>query len=220
MVIIIVLLLVYFFLPTLYFKFKYFINRSKKGNVIYLTFDDGPSVYTEKLLNLLKKYQVKASFFCVGQFALKYPEIIEEMKNDGHLIGLHSLSHKNYLLMRSNKTKQDFFESLIIMHNLGVKVNYFRPPWGHLSWWGWMFIIKYQLKPIFWHVMASDWKDISVSQIKENLLKKIRGGDIICLHDGRGTNEAPARTIEALEEVIPLLKKKGNVFERVDFFEK
>ena len=66
------LITIYIILPTYFYKWQYILKRVAKGKKIYLTFDDGPSEYTDKLLDVLKKYHVKASFFCVAEFAQKY----------------------------------------------------------------------------------------------------------------------------------------------------
>ena len=92
LVILIVLFLIYNVIPTFYYKLK-MSNRKKQGKVIYLTFDDGPSEYTTKLLDLLKRYDVRASFFCVASFSDKHKNVIKRMINEGHLVGMHCFSH-------------------------------------------------------------------------------------------------------------------------------
>ncbi len=226
LIVLFILVLIYLFytvLPSLYFKFMYKLKRKENGSTIYLTFDDGPSnEYTEVLLDVLKKYDVKASFFCVANFAKENENIIKRMNKEGHLVGLHSLKHDNAYLMDIFKTNKDFKNSIEIMKSLGKDIVYYRPPWGDLNLASLFNIRKYNLKLVLWNVMAEDWEgDTTAFDIEVKLLRRIKGGDIICLHDGRGENEAPKRTIEALDKVIPILLGKGFKFETVDkYYEK
>lgn len=222
-IILVIVYLLYVAVPSLYFKFMYKLKRKENGKTIYLTFDDGPSSeYTEMLLDVLKKYNVKASFFCVAEFANENEKIIKRMRKEGHLIGLHSLKHENAYFMDVFKTNKDFRESMQIMNKLGQDITYYRPPWGDLNLASLFNIKRYNLKLVLWNVMAEDWEgDSTPFDIEVKLLRRIQGGDIICLHDGRGENEAPSRTIEALDKVIPILLGKGFKFETVDkYYEK
>lgn len=213
--------IIYSLVPTYFYKiidYKYKKNSSKN---IFLTFDDGPSKYTNSLLDLLKKYDVKATFFIVSNFALQNEQIIKRMIDEEHLIGLHSFNHKNALFQFPTSTILDFKKSFDIVSNLKIEINYFRPSWGHLNLCSLIQIKKYKYSLFFWNVMVGDWKaKITSDIIAQRLLKKIKSGSVICLHDGRGSNEAPKRTIEALEKVIPILLEKGYIFEKVDLYEK
>lgn len=185
---------------------------------LYLTFDDGPSKeYTPKLLDLLKKYEIKASFFVVVAFAHDNPQIIKRMQQEGHYIGLHSLNHKSAYLMLPSETKRDLMESKRILKELGTEVSGYRPPWGHLTPWGRKYAKENNLNVILWDVMTQDWqRNISSNEIGKRLKERSSSGDIICLHDGRGRNHAPARMIEALEWMIPQWIEMGYSFRRVD----
>lgn len=223
LIVLVIIYLLYVAVPSLYFKFMYKLKRKENGKTIYLTFDDGPSSeYTEMLLDVLKKYNVKVSFFCVAEFANENEKIIKRMRKEGHLIGLHSLKHENAYFMDVFKTNKDFRESMQIMNKLGQDITYYRPPWGDLNLASLFNIKRYNLKLVLWNVMAEDWEgDSTPFDIEVKLLRRIQGGDIICLHDGRGENEAPSRTIEALDKVIPILLGKGFKFETVDkYYEK
>lgn len=185
---------------------------------LYLTFDDGPSKeHTPKLLDLLKKYEIKASFFVVAAFAKENPEIIKRMQQERHYIGLHSLNHKSAYLMLPWEAKNDFITSKKILHDLGIDVNGYRPPWGHLTPWAKKYAKENGLKVIFWDVMAEDWQaNISPDDIRDRLKERSDSGNVICLHDGRGKKNAPARMIAALEDMIPQWIKMGYKFRRVD----
>lgn len=217
-VILIFVFLIYAYIPSNKIKRKFF-KRPKDTNekVIYLTFDDGPSKYTKQLLKLLKEYNIKATFFCIADFAKKHKEIIEAIKKDGHLIALHSLNHKNAMLQGVNETKKDLEESLKIMKELGIEINFYRPPWGDSNLYLLKLLKKKNIKLFLWDVMAEDWLENTTHEIiVDKLLDRVNSGDVICLHDGRGKKEAPLRTIDALKKVIPIFLEKGYVFKIIN----
>lgn len=217
MKIILVLILVYFIYisPTIYYRLlNKRVKKFHSDNEITLTFDDGiDKVYTEKLLDLLYKYNIKATFFILSSTIEKNPQILKRMENEGHLIALHSLEHKCSLFKGYFYTKRDFEDSIKIFKENNIDIKYFRPPWGVFNLFTIRYIKKNNLKIILWNVMVGDWKSsITSEDIERKLMKKIKAGSIICLHDGRGKDEAPSRTIEALKNVIPLLKEKNYKF--------
>ncbi|WP_195954102.1 polysaccharide deacetylase family protein [Clostridium saudiense] len=207
-VVILFLILSYSVIPTFYFKIKGtpIIKNINEEKYLALTFDDGPDEnYTKQLLDLLKKYDIKATFFCVASFAEKNSEIINRMKEEGHTIGLHSFEHKNALIKGPLYTNKDFKEGAKIMKELDIDIKSFRPPWGHLNLMTLFNIRKYDFKLVLWDVIIGDWKsDITADEISRRLLKESKNKNVICLHDGRGSNGAPARTIVALDKTIPI----------------
>lgn len=206
----------YGIIPTIIEKYKYMTSSDRSEKVIYLTFDDGPSEYTSELLDLLKEYDVKASFFMVGTFASEYPEIVKRVKEEGHLIGIHSLEHKSALLCSPAYTNRDFQDTMAIMKDLGVVPQYYRGPWGEVNLWSIMNTNMNGLTRVVWNVMAEDWRGDTTSEIiAEKLLDRTKNGDVVCLHDGRGKNEAPGRTIEALRKVLPVWLDEGYEFELI-----
>lgn len=216
----IILIFVYSLFPSYLLK-KHgtpFNKKPGEGKFICLTFDDGPdNKYTNKLLDLLNEYNVKATFFVVAKHAKRNPQIIERMKREGHCIGLHSLNHKNALFHFPIYTHYDFNNSIKIMHYMNTDIKFFRPPWGNFNLSTLFNIKKYRLRPVLWDVMAEDWKGNTTSEIiKEKLIRRVSRQSVICLHDGRGKNEAPKRTIEALSKTLPVWIEKGYKFLKVD----
>lgn len=219
-IVVALIFLVHSIIPTYYNKLlnKDVLKNMTRENEIALTFDDGPDKrYTEKLLDVLKENDIKAMFFVVAKNAEKEPEIIKRMLRENHIVGLHSLEHKNAWLYSYNYVKKDFMESVNIMKNLGVDINYYRPPWGHTNIFSNLFVKKYNLKMTLWDVMAEDWsKDSTVEIIINKLMSRTKEKSIICLHDAGensgGAVGAPERTIEALKIAIPELKDSGFKF--------
>lgn len=188
---------------------------------LYLTFDDGPTrEYTGHLLNLLKEYGIKASFFVVAEFAAENPELIERMKEEGHLLGIHSVRHENALFRGRRFVRRDLEQSVAAMEKMGCVIRDYRPPWGHLNLWTLYYCRRMNLKLAFWDVMAHDWSAGETEKtIERKLLRRVFPGAVICLHDGRGAAGAPGRTVEALGKALPILLEQGYTFERMDVYE-
>ena len=142
-------------IPSIWVRMKRLIFKKTNGHTLYLTFDDGPDhFYTPQLLDLLKKYQVKATFFVVGRFALENHDLIKRIQQEGHLIGFHSYEHKNALWKTPSYMKKDFDKGIEVMKDLGINVRYYRPPWGLINWMTLVQLHRYRLRLIIWHLMA------------------------------------------------------------------
>lgn len=209
--------MLYSILPNIYFRFfsKNVVRCvSCEKDEVAFTFDDGPDPrYTPQLLDVLKEHSVKATFFVLGEKAEKHPEIIERMVKEGHVIGLHANRHIGAPFRTYKGMKEDFKRSLEVLQGLGVKVHFYRPPWGLVNMVSNKFIKEYRFKPILWSIHASDWsKYVDEHHIERILVDKVKAGDIVLLHDGRGAEGAPQRTINALHLALPKLKEKGFQF--------
>lgn len=217
------------FFILLYTVIPYFLSRSLGVNVvkrgrdlskIAFTFDDGPNpVYTPILLDLLKKNEVKATFFVVGTKAEKYPELIQRMHNEGHLIGIHNYAHHSNWFMSPWKVRKGLKNTAKVIKSItGVTPIYYRPPWGMLNLFD--FIRRGKYKIILWSIMAEDWRTSGGSEKIKQRLANIKGGDVILLHDCGDTlgaeSEAPRNTINALRDVLKTVKTKGFTCVRVD----
>ncbi len=211
----------YSILPTCYYKCKKHLHHPAAGKTLYLTFDDGPDPrYTPQLLDLLEQYQIPASFFVVAQSAQANPALIARMKRSGHVVGLHSLSHKNGLIQPPRSACRDFSRSVAILQQCGIPPRYFRPPWGHWNAMTAAQAYSRGIQPMMWDVMAEDWRgDTTAQEIAHKLRTRTFDGAVICLHDGRGKNNAPARTIAALHQVLPQWLAAGYCFQTVDHYD-
>lgn len=196
-------------------------KRGVDPSKIAFTFDDGPDpIYTPILLDLLKKNEVKATFFVVGSKADKLPELILRMHQEGHLIGIHNYVHHSNWLMSSWKVRKGLEDTARIIENItGVSPVYYRPPWGLLNLFDLFQRSNYKI--VLWSVMAEDWRTSGGSEkIKNRLLSNIKGGDIILLHDCGDTpgaeSDAPRNTINALKDVLKQVKAKGLTCVRIN----
>lgn len=212
--------LCYSVVPTYGSKLVHRLRRPQENRTLYLTFDDGPDpVYTPQLLDLLAAHNVRASFFVVAQTAQRHPALIARMQRDGHLVGLHALRHRSGMLQPPAETCRDLRRAVCILQQLGAPARYYRAPWGHWNLACLAALRRRGLTPVLWDVMAEDWRgDTTADEIAQKLRRRTRGRDILCLHDGRGANGAPARTIAALRAVLPDWKRAGFRFDTVNHY--
>ncbi|MBT2656044.1 polysaccharide deacetylase family protein [Bacillus sp. ISL-18] len=180
---------------------------------VAFTFDDGPNpVYTPQLLDLLKKHNIKATFFVVGSKAEKYPELIARMHDEGHLIGIHNYVHKSNWVMAPWTIRRHLNKTASIIKRItGERPIYYRPPWGLLTLLD--FLLMKQYKIIHWSVMAEDWRSKGGSEkVEKRLLQNIKNGDVVLLHDCGETAgadvDAPMNTITALKKVFKELSSR------------
>jgi len=154
-------------------------RMDKKDETIYLTFDDGPIPdLTEWVLDTLKKYQVKATFFCVGDNIIKNPAIFERIKNEGHQVGNHTFNH-----LKGWEVKNDmYFENIEKCQSL-TGTSLFRPPYGRIRKSQYNLLAK-NYKIVFWDVLSYDYDKLTSSKkCLDNSIKYTRNGSIIVFHD-------------------------------------
>ncbi|MFC1767785.1 polysaccharide deacetylase family protein [Candidatus Margulisiibacteriota bacterium] len=181
-------------------------------NQIALTFDDGPSwKYTAKVLNILKKYNVKATFFVVGEHIKPNKKLIARMNKEGHSIGNHTYYHIDGRVVKQKKIWNNiYYTSVLIKRMTGKKAAYFRPTYGYVNWRFLKEAEKLDLQTILWSIDAGEWNGkISKENIINRVVSNTRNGSIILLHDGGSSKEA---VIAALPVIIKKLKSKGFEF--------
>lgn len=190
-------------------------HGNRKLPEVALTFDDGPnSKATPQILDILKKYDVKATFFVLGKYIEKNRDIISREAQENHVIGNHTYTHANGLITDSNKIKRELTRTNdLIRKYSGQNVSFFRPPFGFESWRFMNEAENLGYTIILWNRDAGDWNHKTGKDIAAKILKYSRNGTIILLHDGGPSREA---VIEALPKVIDGLKKKGFKFVTID----
>ncbi len=189
-----------------------------RSRQIALTFDDGPNEpFTSRILDILKEYGIKATFFLIGENAERFPELCQRIRKGGHIIGNHSYCHSWWLALSRGK---DIAEELqlaqeVIYRASGGKPELFRPPYGLWTPWLLKAAQKLGLKVITWNNMTADWKpDREASDIAAAILKRARPGSIIVLHDGRAHRQSYDRTalVVALPLILTALKRQEYEF--------
>jgi len=200
-------------------------NKSRTEKVIYLTFDDGPIPnVTDFVLKTLKAFNAKATFFCIGDNIVKYPEVFERVKNDGHAIGNHTFNH-----LKGWKTDDEtYLENTLKCQEL-TQSNLFRPPYGRIKKsqirsleslvWSSEFKApnnsqlpapSSQLKIVMWDVLSGDF-DINLAPEKcyQNVIKHTENGSIIVFHDSL---KAFDRLSYTLPKALAYFTEKGFTF--------
>jgi peptidoglycan/xylan/chitin deacetylase (PgdA/CDA1 family) len=181
-------------------------KKQTAAKKLWLTFDDGPHPdITPWILSVLNTEQVKATFFLVGREMEEFPELVSEIKKNGHLIANHSYSHKNGWIT-ANKT---YFQDIERCQKLMPENTLYRPPYGKLSF-NQIHKLKKDYKLILWDVLSMDFnKSITTSKIKKNVLNNIENGSIIVFHN----NQKSLKNLKpVLKETITELKNKGFSF--------
>lgn len=180
-------------------------RMSRAEKKIYLTFDDGPVPgVTTEALSLLKKYDVKATFFCVGENVKKHPEIFQQIIAEGHSVGNHTMHHVDgwkhswFDYMRDVKECAQTFQSKL-----------FRPPYGHMRRSQFQTLAR-RCKVIMWDVLTCDYdKSYAREHCLELALMYSREGSIVVFHDSEKARE---RMLYAMPRYIEVMKERGFEF--------
>ena len=172
---------------------------------IWITFDDGPDEkVTPYLINVLEKFNIKATFFIVGNQAKKYPELVKLIINNGHKIGNHSFSHLNGFSTNNNKYLEDVEQA-----KKYIDSDIFRPPYGKITPFQ-IKNLKKDFKIIMWDIMSWDFKEnIYPNKIYKNVIDNVENGSIILFHNNlKSYNNLK----NSLEIILEKLKDKGYQF--------
>jgi peptidoglycan-N-acetylglucosamine deacetylase len=185
-----------------------------KEKAVALTYDDGPNPpYTNQLLDLFDRNQIKATFFVIGKIVEKHPETVRLLLSKGHEVGNHSYSHKSLISENPWFIQSEIEKTDKLLRELGVKQEiHFRAPYGRK-----LIVLPYILakmgkKNILWNVDSKDYEASNSEVIENFVLEQIRPGSIILMHDGGGER---SRTLAATEMLIKKLKEKGYTFKTV-----
>lgn len=178
---------------------------------VALTFDDGPDpMYTPRILEVLARNNVRATFFLVGAKAAAFPWLTKEILAQGHQLGLHSRNH-HYAWFSSPWTTWREWEAAAdeVEKIAGQQVDWVRPPWGTFNLATWLWVKKRHKRIVLWNNEGHDWQvRYSAQQIAQRIVKKAKPGEIIVLHDSGGEAGAPENTLQALEIICQQLKSK------------
>jgi len=193
-------------LKKLYPQLTWDVNKAKR--CIYLTFDDGPiPIVTPFVLNILKQYHAKATFFCIGDNIRKHPDIFEQVKADGHAIGNHTYNH-----LKGWKTDDKIYLDNFLLADELIGTNLFRPPYGRIkrSQTKLLKQAKPDLQLIMWNILSGDFDiNLKPEQCLDNVIKNTINGDIVLFHDSL---KAFDRLEYALPKALEYWSKEGYEF--------
>lgn len=189
-----------------------YLRGDRRYRLVALTFDDGPdSVYTPRVLDALKRYGAKATFYLVGKRAAARPDLVARMIAEGHEIGNHSWDHAQLTKLSPARVHAELADTHKLLRRLsGKPVRTFRPPYGALN----AVVMKEAralgYKTVLWNVDSLDWKaTVTRDDVLENVLPRVKPGAIILQHSAGGKGEDLTNTVEALPLMIKTLRGQG-----------
>jgi peptidoglycan/xylan/chitin deacetylase (PgdA/CDA1 family) len=205
----------------LYSNLIWSFTNSKKE--IYLTFDDGPTPeITEWVLEILRKFNAKATFFCIGKNIKNHPEIFNKIIKQGHSVGNHTHNHLNGWKINNSRYIENVLETDGIISTLSSdrqdffnhkNLNLFRPPYGKIKRRQSKELIKRGFKIIMWDVLSADFdQSITKEQCLKNVVDNVGNGSIIIFHD---SVKAEINMKYTLPKFLELLDQKGFEFKAI-----
>ncbi len=188
-----------------------FSHGKREEKKIALTFDDGPHPkYTKEILDLLKEYNITATFFMIGRNVALYPNVARRVAQEGHEIGSHTFSHPHMLKIASSDLIEEIKKTEHVFHDIGLPhPTLFRPPEGYRTKEQSQIVKNAGYTMVVWSLDTHDWKSTPSDHIIRHACANIQGGDILLFHDyisGQNT------TITALQALIPKLLEDGYHF--------
>lgn len=185
---------------------------SVSDNRVFLTFDDGPNPeITLYYLKRLKELNWKATFFCVGENAIRYPSIVQQILDEGHAIGNHTFNHMN-----GWKTKTDVYLNSIEKTSVIIPSNLFRPPYGKITA-SQLNIISGKYHIIMWSFMTYDFDGTISLEQQVKKMQGIKAGDIIVQHDNEKFIENEKKVFEQLVQTLQSKKMYSDKIELANF---
>ena len=202
--------------PTSQVYGRTFIGLESGSRLLALTYDDGPNdPWTFRLLEVLDRHEVKATFFLVGKFVEQRPDIARALLSAGHAIGSHTWDHPNLIFCSSAEVRRQLAQTQqAIRDATGMDVTLFRPPFGGRRPASLRVARSLGLQTVMWNVTCRDWTPRSTSEIVALAESQIHGGDVILLHDGEfhriGVDRS--RSVEASDRLLTRYKGEGYQF--------
>jgi peptidoglycan/xylan/chitin deacetylase (PgdA/CDA1 family) len=180
---------------------------SRQRRVIALTFDDGPSPYTPKILRVLERMHVPATFFVVGQQLRYFSDAVREEVQHGFTIGDHTENHAWLLRLNRRDQTVQIDRQATAVRRLGAPApSLFRPPYGAYNGTTLRILKRTRMLMVLWSIDPGDWRLPGVKWIVGGVLKHARPGAIVILHDGGGNR---SETVAALPQIIRQLRRRG-----------
>jgi len=193
-----------------------FIGLPRGTKKIALTYDDGPNEsHTMRLLEVLARHEVHATFFLIGRYVKQRPEIVREVSAAGHVIGNHTFTHPLLTLKSNAEIRKELTDCRAALHDaVDLPSTLFRPPFGGRRPAVLRIARELGLQPVMWNVNGYDWNAPPPAVIEKKCSRQIRGGDVVLLHDG-GHKEMGAdrsQTVQATNNLIQRYKSEGYKF--------
>jgi peptidoglycan/xylan/chitin deacetylase (PgdA/CDA1 family) len=195
-------------------------SHTAEGNpILYFTFDDGPSTYTQSVLDILAANNAHATFFVIGEHAREYPDLIRSQALTGHYVANHTFDHhtlqgitRDLFFQEIKDTEQILLNIAQDLFSLDGRVRFLRPPYGatDANTHTWATELGYAV--VLWDVDTRDWSCPGTDFIVSHIMSQANAGAIILMHDGGGDR---SQSVEALRTVLPQLSAQGYVFRNI-----
>ncbi|WP_245583499.1 polysaccharide deacetylase family protein [Paenibacillus assamensis] len=178
---------------------------------VALTFDDAPDqLFTPRVLDVLKEYKVKATFFVVGNRAQKHPDIINRIVKEGHILGNHTYNHPNLAKVSNTIFQREVLDTQQTIKKLtGKTMRYLRPPYGNITEEQIKWLVSKNISIVNWNVDSLDWKGLNAEQVLANVMGDVKAGAIVLQHSAGGEGEDLSGTVQALPQIIKQLGEQG-----------
>jgi peptidoglycan/xylan/chitin deacetylase (PgdA/CDA1 family) len=200
--------------PTAQWYGKTFTGLAAGSRELALTYDDGPNDrHTLRLLDVLARHGVRATFFLIGRYVRQRPDIVREISQAGHAIGNHTETHPLLIFKSEAEIRRELTECTAALGDAGVEVSdLFRPPFGGRRPAVLRIGRELGLVPVMWNVTGYDWNAPPAAVIERKVSKKIRGGDVILLHDGGHKQMGADRSQSVIATDHLITRYKGDGF--------
>jgi peptidoglycan-N-acetylglucosamine deacetylase len=202
--------------PTGQWYGRTFAGLPRGSRQIALTYDDGPNgPHTLRLLDVLSRHDVHATFFLIGRYVQQRPEIGREIVNAGHVVGNHAFAHPLLIFRSETEIRRELSQCRAALQDaIGQHSTLFRPPFGGRRPAVLRVARELGLEPVMWNVTGYDWNAPPAEVIERKVSKQIRGGDVILLHDGghKQMGADRSQTVIATDRMIMRYKAEGYEF--------
>jgi len=202
--------------PTGQWYGRTFAGGMRGSKQIALTYDDGPNdPHTMKLLDVLAKHGVRATFFMIGHYVQQRPDIARAVAQAGHVVGNHTFTHPLLIFKSAEQTRTELVKCRSALQDaIGEHSNLFRPPFGGRRPATLRVARSLGLETVMWNVTGYDWNAPPAAVIEKKVARQMRGGDVILLHDGGHLAMGADRgqTVIATDSLIHQYKDQGYEF--------
>ncbi|MFY9645522.1 MAG: polysaccharide deacetylase family protein [Terriglobales bacterium] len=202
--------------PTGQWYGRTFVAGIRGSKQIALTYDDGPNdPHTLRLLDVLAKHNVRATFFMIGRHVQQRPDIARAVADAGHVIGNHTFTHPLLIFKSAEQTRTELVQCRSTLEDaIGEHSNLFRPPFGGRRPATLRIARELELNTVMWNVTGYDWNAPPAAAIEKKVASQMRGGDVILLHDGGhlAMGADRAQTVIATDNLIRQYKDQRYEF--------
>jgi len=193
-----------------------FVSGARGSKQIALTYDDGPNdPHTLRLMDVLARHNVRATFFLIGRYIQQRPDIVRDVVKAGHVVGNHTFTHPHLIVSSAIETRTQLEKcQQAVLEVTGESPRLFRPPFGGRRPVTLRIVRSLCMEPVMWNVTSWDWRTPPAEKIVQTCVRQMRGGDVILMHDGShiAMGADRSQTVIATDRLIERYKQEGFEF--------